>query len=405
MSRSLRVICALLVVVAVLPASTPLAGGNDTGEAAPVAQTAQVQPPSGQNTTSILLLSGETTTGYGRSTVDIAPVVDSTRRVINVELRERVVRSRLQNASTTDRRRQVLRQETEQITEAVEALQQRERRALGRYERGEISGAELVRVLAAVDTEARRTGELVTLLQDEVEQVQFLSATADQLQSLEVELATLHGPVRAHAERVFRGEAPPTRIHLTVSGEAVALAMVRGNTYVREATEPANLDFDSSDQFASESEVIDRIGELYPWAWASDTSSVRSYTNFENGFYRIDVDHTHGQLTSYVDGGTQDVFREIQYKSVDRMPTGPPAVAQENGTTLRVNQSFGGGPVEASVIDESTGDPVDGTVYLDGTPIGRTTDGRAWFVAPAGQYELTVTTESGNVTAVAQSLQ
>ncbi|WP_152042853.1 DUF7094 domain-containing protein [Salinigranum salinum] len=410
MDRSLRLLCALLVVVAGVPVSAPFVAGagvahTDGVPTAPVAQVAQVQPPTGQNTTSVLLLSGETTTGYARSTVDIGPVVSASRGVVNIELQERIVTNRLGSASTVDRRRQVLRQETERLAEEVAALQQAEQRALSRYERGEISGEELLRVLATVDTEARRANELVSLLQSEVAQVQFLSATADELQSLQVELATLYGPVREHAGLVFRGEEPPTRIHVTVAGEAVALATIRDNTYVREATEPANLDTASTDQFESENEVIDRIGTLYPWAWTSDTSSVRTYTNFENGFYRINVDHAHGQLTSYVDGSTQNVFREIQYKSVTRMPTGPRATEQSNGTTLQVNQSFGGGPIGVYATDAITGEPVDGTVYLDGTRVDRTVNGRSWLVGPAGQYEVTVETDEGNVTVTGQALQ
>ncbi|WP_380675244.1 DUF7094 domain-containing protein [Salinigranum sp. GCM10025319] len=405
MLRSLRVLCALLVVVALVPASTPLVGALESDGAGPVEQTAQVQSVTERNTTSVLLLDGETTTGYARSTVNIAPVIDATRGVVGIELRQRVVTNRLRSASTTDRRRQVLRQETERLAEEVAELQRAEERALARYERDEISDEELLRVLASVDTEARRADELVSVLQDEASQVQFLTATSDQLQSLQVELATMYGPVRQHAGQVFRGEAPPTRVHVTVAGEAVALSVIRGNTYIREATVPANLDLGSSDQFASESEVITRIGELYPWAWTSDTSSVRTYTNFENGFYRINVDHTHGQLTSYVDGSTQNVFREIQYKSVNRMPAGPSVAETENGTTARVNQSFVGGPVEVRATDAISGDPVQGTVYVDGAAVGRTVNGGLWVLGPAGQYEVTVAGEAGNVTVSARAIQ
>ena len=405
MLRSLRVLCALLVVVAVVPASTPLAGGLKSDGAGPVEQTAQVQPVTERNTTNVLLLTGETTTGYARSTVNIAPVIDATRGVVGIELRQRVVTNRLRSASTTDRRRQVLRQETERLAEEVAELQRAEERALARYERGEISDEELLRVLASVDTEARRANELVSVLQDEASQVQFLTATSDQLQTLQVELATMYGPVRQHAGQVFRGEAPPTRVHVTVAGEAVALSAIRGNTYIREATVPANLELGSSDQFASESEVIARIGELYPWAWTSDTSSVRTYTNFENGFYRINVDHTHGQLTSYVDGSTQNVFREIQYKSVNRMPTGPSVAGTQNGTTVRVNQSFVGGPIEVTATDAISGDPIQATVYVDGAAVGRTVNGRLWVPGPASQYEVTVAAEAGNVTVSAEAIQ
>jgi hypothetical protein len=401
MRRSLSTLCALLIVVAALPVSTPLVGAADA-DGVDTRSAAQVQPIPGQNTTSVLLLTGETTSGYAQSSMDLAPAVTATRGAVGIQLRERIVRERLQDTSTVDRRRQVLRQETERLAADVGALERTERRALERYERGEISAEDLLRTLAAVDAEAQQAEQLVSLLQDEVSQVQFLSSTEDRLQSLQVRLAMLHGPVREHARAVFRGEAASTRIHISVAGEAVALAAIRGNTYIREANVPANIDATASDGFSSESEVIDRIGTLYPWAWTSDTSSVRTYTNFENGFYRINVDHTHGRLTSYLDGSTQNVFSEVQYKSLSRMPTGQPATAEANGTTLRVNQSFGGGPVQVTARATSTDQPVDGTVYVDDERVGRTSGGRLWLVGPTSQYDVTLETDAGNVTVTAQ---
>jgi hypothetical protein len=334
--------------------------------------------------------------------MDLAPAMTAAHGAVGIQIRERIVRERLRDTSTVDRRRQVLRQETERLAREVESLEQAEQRALARYERGEVSVEELLRTLAAVDAEARQAEQLVAFLQDEVSQVQFLSSTEDRLQSLQVKLAMLRGPVREHARAVFRGEADSTRIHVSVSGEAVALAAIRGNTYVREVNVPANIDTAASDRFSSESEVISRIGTLYPWAWTSDTSSVRTYTNFENGFYRINVDHTHGRLTSYLDGSTQDVFSEVQYKSLSRMPAGQPTTTEANGTTLRVNQSFAGGPVQVTAQETESERPVAGTVYLDGERVGRTSGGQLWLVGPTSQYEVTLETDAGNVTVTAQ---
>jgi hypothetical protein len=87
------------------------------------------------------------------------------------------------------------------------------------------------------------------------------------------------------------------------------------------------------------------------------------------------------------------------------MPTGQPVTAEENGTALRVNQSFVGGPIQLRTTDATTGDAADGTIYLDGQAAGRTVNGRAWLLGPAGQYEVTVATDAGNVTATGQALQ
>ena len=405
MDWSLRTLCALLVVVAVASASVPLTGALDAGAPVSDTRTAQVQPLPGQNTTSVLLLGGETTAGYGRSTVDVAPTVSATHGVVGTQLREAVVRERLGSAETVDRQRQVLRQETERLAAEVETLQRMEQRALTRYERGDSSAEELLRTLAVVDARARQAEQLTEYLRDEASQVRFLSSTENTLQSVQVDLATLRGPVRQHVRRVFSGEETPTRIHVTVAGEAVALSTIRGNTYIREATDPRNTDANESDQLASEGEVIDRIRTLYPWAWGSGGSAVRTYTNFENGVYRINVEHSHGQLTGYLDGSSGNVFREVQNKALSRMPSGAPTTAQENGTVLRVNQSFAGGPVEVTVLNTTRNETVDGVVYLDGERVGQTNDGRLWLVGPAGTYDVTAQTDAGNVTVSGRALQ
>jgi hypothetical protein len=404
MDRSLSALCALLVVVAAVPASVPLADAFGNDESAPDVATAQVQPLSGQNTTSVLLIGGEATAGYVTPGVDIAPTVSATHGVVGLQFGEHLVRERLQDAETVDRQRQILRQETEKVATEVETLRRMERRALARYERGDSSAEELLRTLAVVDARARQAEVLVGYLRDEVSQIRFLSSTEDTLQSLTVDLATLRGPVREHVRAVFSGEESATRVQVTVAGEAVALATVRGNTYIREATEPANVGDTNSDQFATEGDVIDRIATLYPWAWGSGRSSVRTYTNFENGVYRISVDHSHGQLTGYLDGSSQNVFREVQYKSLSRVPSGESTTAQANGTVLRVNQSFPGGPVEATVTTASDRQSVDATLYLDGERLGRTADGRLWFVGPTDQYEVTAVTDAGNVTVTGQAI-
>jgi hypothetical protein len=88
------------------------------------------------------------------------------------------------------------------------------------------------------------------------------------------------------------------------------------------------------------------------------------------------------------------VFREIQYKNVDVVPTdGGTSVSRNrsDGLVLHVNRTWEGGPVSVQVRDLRSDDRVNGRVSIDGFVVGGTgTDGTVWTVTPDGPFTVTV---------------
>jgi hypothetical protein len=198
----------------------------------------------------------------------------------------------------------------------------------------------------------------------------------------------------------------------------VVLATVSGSEfnrqYVREAYLPEVRDPGGTDQFRTDrgydlEAARTRASELYPWTFenAGPTSTgLRTGEPYlyRAGVYSVTVDHPHGaagqgDLVTYIDGASGEVFREVQLKDLSEVPTAEPRVNRSAGLYVAVNRTHPGGPVAVFVRSNATGSPVDASVAIDGEPIGRTgSDGQLWTVAPRTAFTVRVTTETGNVT-------
>jgi hypothetical protein len=183
--------------------------------------------------------------------------------------------------------------------------------------------------------------------------------------------------------------------------------------YVREAYLPDERAAGAPDQFFRNGQyqledAQDRARELYPWAFDNQLAfSVGSRTGapflYLAGVYSVTVDHRqgtprNGDLITYVDGGTTEVFREVQYLSVDDVPTAIPRTNTSDGLVLQVNRTYAGGPLEVSVRDSETNASVSATVYVDGKRVGHTgADGRLWTVTPRDPFVVEATTGDRSV--------
>jgi hypothetical protein len=136
---------------------------------------------------------------------------------------------------------------------------------------------------------------------------------------------------------------------------------------------------------------------LYPWAFANDPSA-RGARGFGNtSVYRISVDHTHGSLVSYLDGATQNVFREVQRKQLVSIPLDTRVANNTTSLRLQVNTTHESGPMHVEVTRPKTGLPVVSEVTVDGERVGTTdTDGDLWTVRPRGPTRINATTASGD---------
>jgi hypothetical protein len=330
--------------------------------------------------------------------------------------------TRLQNefraaGDNRTRRREIVRRAADRIDERIAALKSRSERAHDRYNADRISARTYLRELAVIDRSAEELRDAVDLLSTYSSAVGE-PVSPDRIPGQKARLLPLEGPVRSRALAAMTGESPPTRVYVATSEEGVVLATIEREAfvqrYIREAYVPGARQPGGIDRFAqgfSQSEAParaqDRAAELYPWTFENKLGSSRTYIGSpylpEVGVYPVIVEHPQapnldGDLRIFLDGTTRDVFREIQYKDLSRVPTRFASGNTSDGIRLRVNRTRSGGPMLVSVTDASTGDPLSATVRVDGEPVGSTdTDGERWVVAPRTSAEVTVTRGDTNV--------
>jgi hypothetical protein len=341
--------------------------------------------------------------------------------VDDARLRARYEQLRLleafESASTAGERRAVVALARDRLDERIAELEARERRALRGYNRGDIGPGAYVRELAAVDAGADALSPVLQRLYQYSQSAEDSPVEPAEVAALKARLVGLSGPVRELAASAMQGEASVERVYVATSGSGVVLSAVVGESfdrqYVREAYLPDERAAGAPDQFFRNGQyqledAQDRARDLYPWAFDNQLAfSVGSRTGapflYLAGVYSVTVDHRqgtprNGDLITYVDGGTTEVFREVQYLSVDDVPTAIPRTNTSDGLILQVNRTYAGGPLEVSVRDSETNDSVSATVYVNGERVGRTgADGRLWTVTPRDPFVVKATTGDGSV--------
>lgn len=320
-------------------------------------------------------------------------------------------------------RRAVLQRSFERVQRRADALDRREREALSAYNAGDLSTRAYLRELAAIEAGAEALSPSINLLYRHSESLRSPPVTEAELASLKVQLLGLDGPVRNRITQSMRGDARPTRVYVETTPHGVVLTTVVGEAFnrqfVREVYLPSARDTVAPDQFFSDGQhdldaAERRARELYPWAFANQggiSTGVRTGQPYlyRAGAYSVAVDHPHGtarqgDLVAYLDGGTANVFREIQYKDLSEIPTdaATPNVSRRvsDGLLVQVNRTHEGGPLEVRVRDAESGDPVSATVSVDGDSLGSTgVDGRVWTVTPRRAFNVTATVGDRSVTA------
>jgi hypothetical protein len=328
-----------------------------------------------------------------------------------------------QRATTTEERRDAVRDGLETLRDRVAELEARERAALVAYNRGTLSTQAYLRELAAVNVGAETLTGTATRLYEYTEALPDSTVSPSDIAAVKVRLLTLRGPVRAAAAGTMGTGGPPARFYVETSDSGVVLAMVTGEEfnrqYVREAYLPEARAPEASDRYLREGQydleaAENRARELYPWAFANHggiSTGVRTGQPYlyRAATYSVAIDHPQGtprqgDLVTYLDGGTGEVFREVQYKDVSEVPTDPPATNVSrnvsDGLLLQVNRTRTGGPVEIHVRDAEDGSPVNATVSLDGVVVATTgSDGRAWTVAPRRSFTVTVVADGRTASA------
>lgn len=383
MDRAVAVLLAALVVLASAGAAVGV-GPPDADE-----RTATT-PVDGiaANTTDVLTLDTVQQSAFASGDLVVTPAVDAqTESLVQRHERYRLTNA-LEAAETDEARRALLQNATERADSRTTDLLEDERTAREAYMAGEISAASYLVTLGRLHDQAAALETTVVAI-DSVE-----GSDETRTKHLQARLQTLQGPVRAHLADALQGEGPSSRIHVAAASNGVTLSMLSGDEYVREAVRTDNLDEEVGRMGFDAAET--RFGELYPWA--SENKQRISMGALGDDVYVVELTHTHGTIDASLDASTDQVFREVQTKSLRSTPTETTVWSAAENVTVGVSQSYPGGPLRVNVSNE-TGAPVaDAAVSVNGTNVGTTGDeGAVWTISPTGEYPVTVTTPNATV--------
>ena len=105
-------------------------------------------------------------------------------------------------------------------------------------------------------------------------------------------------------------------------------------------------------------------------------------------------------MSVYLSGGTTNVFREAQTRTLSSFDTTEVVNRTVESVTLSVNRTFETGPAEITLTDATGGAPINGTVTVGNRePVPLGSDGRLWIVEPRGDVRINATAGTTEISA------
>jgi hypothetical protein len=348
----------------------------------------------------------ETNNQYQEVSIDVASAVDASAQELQTEHEIRSFTRELQFVDGIERRGSLGQERLEQIERRYLEFDQHQQALFERYSEGDISGnrfaRELVRLETAIETQRSYRERIFTEVYDK----KPTSPSEDFLRrfnSLELAL-TPQQPVTERLRNAMTGSRDSVLVYSQSSEEALVLATIDGETYVRQATLRDERDLGGEDQFTDLwRDATNRAGSLYPWTFNSANLRDVDPFNLEvySQVYAVRAQHSQGELSVYLDGATQNVFHENQLKLLQSQPVTRTVQNESEGLVGNVSLTNDAGPMLVSVTNDA-GTPIEGaSITVDGTPVGLTdSTGELWVVQPAGEAEVGITTEEDDSVSV-----
>lgn len=382
------------VLVALLVACSLVGTAAGGAPALQPSQTAQVDDD-GPADVEMLGLDSPTRSDVTTQGVDVSTAVSMQRESAVAGIDRRALEVAFARAEDEQARRELLFEAATDVEIAISALHSERRDLRSDYLNGTITAEDYARSRAKTTVRVERLQGDIELIRELSNRVPQLSMRS-RLEALEVSLTGTSGPVTERVGATMTGEQPSFEAYLAVSGNGRVLAMVSDGEYVREAyrSDVWTPDTTSGIGFA---QAEGRMGELYPVAFNSSWNLGTGMVEHGAGTYRITMEVREGNVVTYLDGDTQNVFFEVQRFRLASIEPGPSVSASDNGTRLAVNRTHDGGPLRIATFDNSTGTPTDVPVFVDGREYRTGSGGVVWVVDPEGSTRVVATAEGGNV--------
>lgn len=405
--KNVSPLLALLLVLS-LPAMTVVAASPSTGSETTERSVADEQISSGlieaENTTNRLVLEGEVRSGYVQTGPDLGTALVAQDDALRTDYDLFAVENEFHDFNQSQRE-QAVNDAHERLEQRVEMLEQREQLAVARHANGEISDQQLVSTLVRNYNDARELSDVLGELDGYANSVSEYNRSEIEIGDTQSALAVFQSDIRAQLDATIRDEpggAGDIVIDTTASGYSIST--IDGGTYVRETTRFDNRRPDVVDFVNTLEGAENRFEEQhYPWTVETgyDRGDQIAFSRASSvKLYSTQISTAQGALEAYLDGGSENIYHEVQQLRITELPS---TALEETWTNesleLSITETPVNGPIEVTVTDE-TGEPVDATILVDGYELEDTgADGQRWLVPPAGEFELTAQTDDGSVTA------
>lgn len=373
---------------------------SDVFPAAAATPTEQLDPVSEGNATRVLGIADEDVDAWDvrREHADIGPAIGFGVNATAGEIETDAIERELDAIEETDERQRQILAELSTIEQQEITLNQRERTAIEAFGAGEIDAHELTVELARVSMEAQLLRERLDVVREQAEETPDFSVDA-RATNIDFQLRTYQGPVRDQAKSILQGEQPAERVYVESGGDAVVLSAIAEEDYVREATVRDRQDRSTTGSMDLEGAESVAFGS-YP-----EIAAIRDGADSigSDGTFIVRLPHSGGELSAFVDGGTEKVFKEHQRIPLENTTGHEPVTDVQEGLNVTVDRSYPGGPVRITVLDYETDEPVSGATVTVGDAersetVGTTdADGQHWTLSPRDPYLLTVLGEDTTV--------
>ncbi|MHB9286893.1 hypothetical protein ACKVMT_07605 [Halobacteriales archaeon Cl-PHB] len=402
LSLVLVVGCLALATVATLGlAGGVLADGDTQTETA--GPTDQTQVVALENTSNHLVPApGQSNRqSVGHTGVDVAAAVAISSEQLHSHHDRLAFDRALAGATTQEDRIAVVEAELDAIEREIGQLRGSQREVLGAYTNGSVSTATLLRDLARLDAAADGTQARLQRVRTTIEQVGVPTDLQTRRYNVRSDLLGLGGPASTRISNAMAGRGPATDAYVAVMGSrGLVVSTVENGWLYREAYDGSQLGSGGPDHFAERGSPVSvayqRASTLYPWTFNHTIGSTYRGGFGSSPLYYVRPEHTHGDLSIYLDGRTESVFYEVQQKRAAAIPLAD-TVRNTNGTlAITANTTLGSGPLGVTVERTDTGNLADATITIDGTYVGKTgPDGELQTVQPDAPFTVTATTDNG----------
>ena len=318
-------------------------------------------------------------------TPNLANSIFIDRKIISSEFSKYIISEGISLANGGEEKREILFQAATEVEIESAEIIGRFREIQDRWKSGWIGSDEFIRELILISTEAEVLVDLLDYIEKEAENVPQMELRG-RIRMLKEKLIPFEGPVRDHLIDVTKGESQIGSIYIAASQGGMVLATIKNGKYLREAYV---WDQESSSGGISLDEAISRTATLYPIAYDPEVSQQTGIMGKGRG-YQIEIGFESGSLTSYLDGGTRNVFYEIQERKLGIVESESKIEFIGDSTKVVIGRSFVGGPLKVEVYDENTGGTAPAMMLIGTSREEKISRGGTWILAPKENTKIVV---------------